>query len=311
MTEAAPTYLLTYYRPRETWQDAWIKCGDIRVEYDFGPEYGPPMMCRVLRMLGKPDGDFVVQEVGVKREFAQRWYAESIYSMSDYVSQHVLSAKLYEALCIVAADSETWTKTETTLQHALVARNYVLADELDAMVTPEGKTALAAYVAKYITKEKLAAEPVVRAPIVPRERDPNAVVSASIYSTLLTLRESPAKGPDLHGLTKRALLVSGFVVGEDNWNLTKAAHDAIARHEAVAAEVAEKVATKSEPAVRVSTSQAAAFEVVRRKPYAWTSDVPGRTRNFMVAEGWVIVKDDIPSFTDTGRKVYEANRPAV
>lgn len=305
MSENAPTYMATYFRPREVWYSAWIKCDDIKIEYDFGFEYGPPMITRVLKMLGKPDGDFVVQEVGVKAPYALRHYYDSMYKMSEYPLERPLavSVKLYEALCALQADDQAWTALDC--KYALMGRDYVVGDEHHAVISPEGEAAIAAYVAKYITKEKLP-EP-VREPVV-RERNPDAIIGKSIYDTLLVLRETPAKGSGLHGLTKRALLLSQFVAGEDNWNLTKAAHDAIARYETAVAEKAAIDAAKpvKEPVVRISAAQIVAFEVVRKKPVMWLSDVPGRTRNFMVAEGWVIIKDDIPSLTSVGRTVYEA-----
>lgn len=63
--------------------------------------------------------------------------------------------------------------------------------------------------------------------------------------------------------------------------------------------------------VRVNPMQHQAFDVLLSAPGEWETKVHGKTRNYMVAVGWVVVKDGQPALTNFGEEVWLAAAEAL
>ncbi len=192
MSEDTPAYMADLYRPREVWQDAWVRCSGIKIEFRIGWENGIAMLCRMLQRAGYPDGDMLLTEVGVKNSpEGIRQYFESIYkqaqqSIHDTPVPSLISAVLYKALCQIS-NGAPWKNSQ--YKTALLAREFV---DDDGRLLPAGKEAVTAFEATEMSAAN------------------SAIVSPGQKDALRILIQG-GKTDDFHGRTINSMIREGWV----------------------------------------------------------------------------------------------------
>jgi hypothetical protein len=289
----SPIYSMTFFRPRETWIDAWIECRGIKLTYNLGAEFGPYMMARVLKHREMPDGDVLITEVGVRPENALIHTHESLDHLAtitpygNTICVSSITSAMHAAMTLIAGSADAWPSI--ACQDALIGRDFVLVDGAQAVLTDAGETAKGIYETYH-------------SGISPK---PKAIaLTPSLHATLIGLRDGTTQWADLHSRTRGVLMRDGLT--KEDGTFVETTNAAITDFAATVMERAERASQpKGEKKIFLTPHQVSAFEIVRTSPWKWLTEVPLRTRNVMTEAGWIMDDDDMPVVTPTGATTIE------
>ena len=278
MSEETPTYRFSFFRPRESWRDAWVECPSFegRINFRLGSEYGNAMLARLMVEAGLPDGDIVATEVRAKAPLVQ--YFESLHRLAAHKHESspiALTLAMHTSLVKLIASKTAWATI--TNKNDLLVRGYVVADEKSVSVTEEGLAAKKAYDA---TMER---------------QTPNVVLTPHQREAFHVIVNSPEKWKDLHGKTQNLMVNSGWVeMNGSKPSLTNLGQD-IFKYVVNSAPSEIQYGAPSEAIIKALTS-------VRDKPMSWGGLGP-RTKGALKDRGYVTVESKTSAtITDAGRK---------
>lgn len=281
MSEESPTYRFAFFRPKETWRDAWVECPvfEGRVNYRLGSEFGNAMLARLMVEAGFPDGDIVATEVRAKVPLVQ--YFESLYRLASHKSESTpiqLTLAMHSSLTKLISDERTWPTISN--QNDLLARGYVVADKTSALVAAEGLTAVSLYNA---TTER---------------QTPNVVLTPHQREAFHVIVNSPNKWKDLHGKTQNLMVNSGWVEMNGSMpSLTNLGQD-IFKYVVNSAPTEIQYGAPSEAIVKALVS-------VRDNPMSWGGLGP-RTKGALKNRSYVTVETKNSAIiTAVGRKAID------
>lgn len=296
------TYQAQFFRPKETWRDAWIACDGIRVNYRLGWENGTAILCRVLKTLGRPDGSFAAAEVGAHPAYAlvHRYTTLTMHDLAAKdIGSNRVSLKIFDDLRQIAQGA-AWSSIAQ--QHDILGRGFVAVTGDTASLTDLGRAAILDFETA-------------------QERNvPSVVLSTLQREGFEIVATDPAKWDTLHGKTQKLMIACGWValenkkpvltpLGQDIYK-----HVVLAKTEEVAAEPAAAPPASDnkfiyfnigKTAVRVNPAHRKAFDVISQTPTEWEAAVHRATRAYLTEVKWVVVRNGVPTLTELGQRVAD------
>jgi hypothetical protein len=179
MTETNPAYKIFFNRPAEIWRDGFASCDSVgRINYRMGLEFGPKLVCRLIKLRGLPDGDVFIQEENAKNPLS--YYLESAYRLADLDTGNEFINMNHE-------------------MHSAFKNNVCNLDLLCRyLITPEGAP----------TKAGIEAADLY---IATTEKSPTVSLSANQREGFIIVATTPERWNDTHGKTQNLMLSSGWV----------------------------------------------------------------------------------------------------
>lgn len=267
MTEPTADYTFILVRPNESWRDFELRCDEHRVSITYRPGFENGLAIAAQAIRNAGAPDGSVAVIEKRRSGLRQWLP-SLYRVSEMPVGYI-------------------------------------------RVTEPGEF-----------EPKVVARPAVAAPKV-------GGMSRSVFKTLGLLLADPKAWADVAGVTKGALKEAGHVevrskteasVTETGRAAYEAAQEAMANAEAegeAGGETAGQTPAAPEPVeaavpaapktpdVFVTPRQRDALGIVLNEPAKWVT-LHGKTRNWLVNEGWVRLDSDTPALTEKGAEVAKA-----